>query len=73
MTKLKPCPFCGGKAFVLEHGKEDLFDGWFTIGCSGRFENGEFTHCQMKVATLARPTKEQAIEVWNTRKGEENG
>ena len=53
-TELKPCPFCGGEAFVY---------------CSGSSSNGEFMeiickecHCQ-----TPRLRDNKAIKAWNRR------
>ena len=62
MTKLKPCPFCGGEA-KIEHDWSVGNDGsaYFWATCNNR-------HC------LVRPyskedfnSAEGAIEAWNTR------
>ena len=51
--KLKPCPFCGGKA--------EIFEGnGFWVGC----ENS----C---VETAAYKFRDDAIEVWNRRKNDD--
>ena len=49
--KLKPCPFCGGKAETYPY----YFNEWY-IGC------GECS-CDLGVFD----TKEEAIEAWNKR------
>ena len=52
IMKLKHCPFCGGKAGILDFSS---FMEQYTIGC---------THCGVHFVTL---TKDKAIEVWNRR------
>ena len=59
MTKLKPCPFCGGEA-KIEHDCDERTT-YFWATCNNR-------HC------LVRPYSEEdfnsaedAIEAWNTR------
>ena len=53
MTELKPCPFCGGEAHVVEtiHGKTLPW-----VRCKD---------CGMETPML--DTEEEAIEAWNRR------
>ena len=53
MTKLKPCPFCGGEA-------KTYHANGYGVGC----DNG---WCSVRVETFAFPTKKEAIEAWNAR------
>lgn len=59
MDKLKPCPFCGGKA-VLEH--EYATPGYSYIRCK---------ECGVKGLTFImkfeRSSDQEAIEAWNRR------
>lgn len=52
--KLKPCPFCGGKAIV--DGCDDTL--WIVI-CK---------ECNASIGY--KETEQEAIDAWNTRKGE---
>ena len=52
MTKLKPCPFCGGAGRILTHLTEDKF----TIECLG---------CGMRLRWFG--SGEEAMESWNRR------
>jgi len=63
MTKLKPCPFCGGEA-ELSSGK---FDGKETsyVLCTKCGSRGEFFSVSPKYASA-----ERAIEAWNRRTGD---
>lgn len=53
--KLKPCPFCGGKAVRLNFLDRELMRTMF--GCR---------KCHTTVQ-FARTTEAEAIEAWNTR------
>ena len=56
---LLPCPFCGGAAIVVPAAAI----GVWRAGCAGRRE------CSVSPGTYA-PSMEEAVERWNTRKGE---
>ena len=62
--ELKPCPFCGGHAFLHVYDMrrtEDPNDYWASISC----DNPE---CTMNPAlTIAQADENAAIEAWNTR------
>lgn len=54
MTELKPCPFCGGSARVLE--------------LNGFYQHTHFVSCDTcNAAGDTRETEEAAIEAWNRR------
>lgn len=53
MTELKPCPFCGKKAYLLE---PDVSNQFWTVSC---------LFCV--AIDITGPTEEQAISKWNTR------
>ena len=62
MTEIKPCPFCGGEANVVE--LNDFVCDRFTVNCKdskcigfyiGYINEGLFS------------SKEEAIEAWNRR------
>lgn len=57
-SELKPCPFCGGEAFVYY---------------SGSPGNGEFSEviCKECKCQTDRLLGDKAIEAWNRRAGEE--
>ena len=60
LVDLKPCPFCGGEADVIEH----LFyehDSLYGLQCK---------KCKAKTY-LFYESEEKAIEAWNRRAGEE--
>jgi hypothetical protein len=53
-----PCPFCGAQP-VAEHPPWPDTEWW--VRCDNVF-------CSMwKVQSFAKPTKEEAIAIWNTR------
>lgn len=55
-NKLKHCPFCGGKAIILQ---TDTF-----YSCAKYFAT--CVSCGVEMPRVCR-TREQAIEVWNRR------
>ena len=61
--KLKPCPFCGGKAKQEESyyitGSCKLIPQYY-IKCGNK-------ECCLHVATCNRDTVEEAVEIWNRR------
>ena len=52
--KLKPCPFCGGKAYI------DGERHWWVVVCDA-------CKCRLGENNAEFETKEEAIEAWNTR------
>lgn len=67
MDKLKPCPFCGGVPSL------------YCISCrkanSKSIKLRHYVQCENECVVLPMTnycnTEQQAIEAWNTRKGEE--
>jgi hypothetical protein len=55
--ELKPCPFCGGKPYIIHQ----EFDGLWEIGCNNR-------RCKLVVYTLDVFEKGKAIAAWYKRK-----
>lgn len=66
MSRLKPCPFCGGKARVLKAPCGEFRD-FFIVGC---FDDdlcfGNINHM-----TMIFVTQERAEETWNRRTPDE--
>ena len=60
--KLKPCPFCGGKAFVKEHKFH---------GCSNTY-GVKCSECHTQTLQFF-DTEEIAVKRWNTRTPKERG
>lgn len=57
MPELKPCPFCGGEAILLE----DWKDGNFIVGCANN-------DCIARLSGIPSfDNAEQAVKAWNTR------
>ena len=64
MTELKPCPFCGGKAEIIEHDNMPVLawfgyfpDHYYSVRCSN--EHG--------VALSGFRSIEEAVKYWNRR------
>ena len=57
--ELKPCPFCGGEAYVARDRLAQYHGGyvWFGCGCK---------RCRVQYRTLS-DTEEEAIGLWNRR------
>lgn len=68
MTKLKPCPFCGGEVFLTTDYNSET-GWWFTVDCS----NDECLMSSRRawggscVSTGWRRTKREAVKAWNCR------
>lgn len=56
MTELKPCPFCGGKATLVNNQSGTVY-----VECTKCFAMGE------RMYDWWGETTEQAIEAWNRR------
>ena len=54
MAELKPCPFCGGGAVVIDNGC------FVDVSCKN-------FHCRGWEDILMFKSKEEAIEAWNRR------
>ena len=67
MDELKPCPFCGGKAFVVER-----MTGVVDVGCENPICFGWCCHEKDCDCRDGFATKEEAIIAWNTRSQDEN-
>lgn len=57
-SELKPCPFCGGEAYIKSYLPCDGY-----MGESTRYRVG----CDSCGVTVEKCTKEHAIDTWNTR------
>lgn len=58
MEELKPCPFCGGKASVIDHHNDD---GSVSVGCA------DDTCLGFSGLGWLYKTEAEAIAAWNTR------
>ena len=67
MTKLKPCPFCGGEALLNEFPVRKGYEA--SIQCDG----GGYCFALMTTITYDFPdqAREAVIAAWNRRDGEE--
>lgn len=76
---LKPCPVCGAKAFISRDTPDGFFMGW-SVGCP-RYRIGDGIHGietfdeheKNAFALHLFTTKEEAIEAWNRRVGNDTG
>ena len=63
-NKLKPCPFCGGRAFIHEIGEDFLGLGWkqrgYAVVCKECHASTEYDE-----------NKNISIQAWNKRAGED--
>lgn len=64
--KLKPCPFCGGEAKLVDYGQEGDFEDW----------DVECEKCGILFVAPGKEegwvtTKEEAAEAWNRRAQDE--
>ncbi len=53
-VKLKPCPFCGGEAEIIDN------EYFVDVSCKDH-------HCRGWADSLSYKSKEQAIKAWNRR------
>lgn len=69
MKKLKPCPFCGGEAMVmqLELNHESILNKPCIIGCDGI--NGSMCPGYVYKCSPFYYTSKLAIRMWNNRDG----
>lgn len=58
-NKLKPCPFCGGKAKLRETTYGNNCDA-YVVWCGNR-------DCEVSPTTKYRRWRKEAIEAWNRR------
>jgi hypothetical protein len=60
---LKPCPFCGGKAVVLQLPVGIKSQGMYTVGCiEDSMCFGHISHVSMTFVS-----RKTAADTWNTR------
>lgn len=61
MAELKPCPFCGGKARIVDNGETQNSKYYFVdVICENMV-------CRGCSSCLESKTKQQAIAAWNMR------
>lgn len=83
--KLKPCPFCGGKAEIVccddegnLHNDDYEQDPWSGIGYKIKHSSEENEDCPIAayqddgatIGVLIYDTREEATEYWNRRAGD---
>ncbi len=64
--KLKPCPFCGGAAEVLDCTVKGETPRGFQIACINARSDSE-DYCPTEPFTNVHKSKRRAIAAWNTR------
>lgn len=58
MIELKPCPFCGSAADIIDNG-----NGLFCVGCTG----DDMCFGSVQHVTMIFVSEETAAETWNRR------
>lgn len=60
MKDLKPCPFCGGKAWLARNAKRKIYG-------KDEYRVGVSVYCGVCEARMFYGTEEEAIKAWNRR------
>lgn len=63
MEELKPCPFCGSEAYIVEVKPHSHIIATFMPD----YEGGAFVECTGCTCALSAESKEEAIVAWNRR------
>lgn len=58
--KLKPCPFCGRKAYLKSECRQDTGKVGYWVEC-------DFGFCSVNPSTYISSTKQIAVKAWNRR------
>lgn len=69
--KLKPCPFCGGKAYLIDYDESDKYfpeDNPDELDCAVE-TTAECDYCGAMISLFETPRK--AVEAWNRRAADE--
>ena len=70
MSELKCCPFCGGEAIIEEEDVRDIHG--YVIGKRYALQCDGVPNCSIYPRTCGTVKKEDAINLWNTRKPMDN-
>lgn len=63
-NQLLPCPFCGGKAAIMQFPVGSKAQGLYTVGCTDdSMCYGHLSHISMRFVN-----KRTAAETWNKRR-----
>ena len=68
-TELRPCPFCGEEAKVIQipNAPDDIRSGMWAVGCDGAF--GSICPGYRYKLTPFYATLENAVRMWNLMEG----
>ena len=65
-TELKPCPFCGGQAKIIEHeGLVDNITDGYQVQCMTCFSSNSGASC--KAGFSKDKARYEAVKLWNNR------
>ena len=69
MAELKPCPFCGGEAFLEVIPPHKHYIATFVAD----YDGGAFAECTKCSCAISADNEQDAINKWNTRTPKERG
>ena len=69
--ELKPCPFCGGKAFFYKRHDGQMYKYWNTVECvdceASIAEDGIHFYTDPKIEGEQEEIEKELLEKWNRR------
>lgn len=69
MAELKPCPFCGGEAFIEVIPPHKHYIATFMAD----YDGGAFAECTKCSCAISADNEQDAINKWNTRTPQKEG